>query len=353
VSDAGDVWDDVVGQGPAVAQLRAAVDQGPVHAYLFAGPPGSTKLQAARAFSAVLLTGSEDRDTRAASLVLRGEHPDVHEIRREGATILKPAAQEVVRTASLAPVEGARKVMILEEFHLLSADGAGVLLKVIEEPPESTTFIVLCDFVPDELITISSRCVRVEFRPIPADVIAARLLIEGSDPASATVAAKAAHGDLDRARVLATDPELAARRRAFAESPARLDGSGAAAMATAAELLTMIDAAAQPMIERQAAELAEFERQVEELGTRGGRPELVSRHKRQLRRYRTDELRDGLAAMAATYRDVVVSDGRGAREAAEAVHRIHGAMEALTRNANDRLLLESLLWSLPALAAAP
>ena len=51
-----------------------------------------------------------------------------------------------------------------------------------------------------------------------------------------------------------------------------------------------------------------------------------------------------------TYRDVVVSGGRDVDAAAAAVHRIHVAMDALTRNANDRLLLEWLLWSLPARA---
>jgi DNA polymerase-3 subunit delta' len=347
VSESGGIWDDVVGQGPAINQLRTAADHGPVHAYLFVGPPGSTKLQAARAFAARLLTGAERRDGRDASLALRGEHPDVREVRREGASIDIKMAREIARLATLAPTEGDRKVMILEEFHLVNATAAGALLKVIEEPPPSTTFIVLCDYVPDELITISSRCVRVEFRPIPADLIAARLLIEGNDPGGATVAAKAAHGDLDRARVLATDPDLSARRRAFAEAPARLDGSGSTAMTTAGDLLGLIDDAARPMVDRQADELAEFERQVEEFGARGGKPELIARHKRQLRRYRTDELRDGLAAMAATYRDVVVAGGRGTDDAVAAVHRIHAAMDALIHNANDRLLLESLLWSLP------
>ncbi len=347
MSDPGAVWNDVVGQGPAIAQLRSAADRGPVHAYLFVGPPGSTKLQAARAFAAQLLSGAEDGESRDAQLVLRGEHPDVREVRREGASISADAAREIVRLSTLAPTEGDTKVMILEEFHLVQDKAAGSLLKSIEEPPTSTTFIVLCDYVPEELITISSRCVRVEFRPIPADLIAARLLIEGNDPAAATVAAKASHGDLDRARVLATDPELAGRRRAFAEAPSRLDGSGSAAMTAAGNLLAMIDDAAQPLVERQAEEVAEFDRQVEEFGPRGGKPEMANRHKRQLRRYRTDELRDGLAAMASTYRDAVVDGGRSAEEAAGAVHRIHVAMDALTRNANERLLLESLLWSLP------
>ena len=56
----GPIWDDVVGQDIAISQLRAAADSGPVHAYLFVGPAGSTKLQAARAFAARVISGGED-----------------------------------------------------------------------------------------------------------------------------------------------------------------------------------------------------------------------------------------------------------------------------------------------------
>ena len=84
----GPIWDDVIGQTEAVRHLRAAADRGAVHAYLFAGPAGSTKLQAARAFAARLMTGGEDADGRDATLILRGEHPDVREVRRIGASIL-------------------------------------------------------------------------------------------------------------------------------------------------------------------------------------------------------------------------------------------------------------------------
>ena len=76
-----------------------------------------------------------------------------------------------------------------------------MLLKTIEEPPASTHFVVLADFVPPELVTIASRCVRVDFRAIPDDVLAARLVAEGVDPATAAAAAARRHGgDLDRAR---------------------------------------------------------------------------------------------------------------------------------------------------------
>jgi DNA polymerase-3 subunit delta' len=345
----GPVWDDVVGQPDAIAHLRAAAAHGAVHAYLFVGPAGSTKLQAARAFAALLLTGAEDTATRDAALTLRGEHPDVREVMRTGPRIDKDQAKAIIHEASLTPSEGARKVMILDEFHLLAPDGAGRLLKVIEEPPDSVTFLILADFVPHDLITISSRCTRIEFRSIGPDVVAARLVAEGVNPAAAMAAARASHGDLDRARVLATDPALAERRAAFADAPHRLDGTGSVALRTAARLLELIDAAAEPMAVRHAAEVAELDERIKAYGERGsGKKQLEERHKRELRRHRTDELRSGLSAMASTYRDTAVSGGTTVIEGcADAVLRIHAAIETLDRNPNERLLLESLLWSLP------
>lgn len=346
---AGPVWDDVVGQPRAIAQLRAAA-AAPVHAYLFDGPPGSTKNQAARAFAAMLISGGEDPAQRDADLILRGEHPDVREIRRTGPAISAEQAREIVRLASLAPTEGGRKVLILEEFHLLRPEGAAILLKTIEEPPASTIFVILTEFVPADLVTISSRCARVEFRALTADLIAARLVGEGIGPAEATAAADAAHGDLDRARVLATDPGLATRRTAFADAARQIDGSGQAAMRTAAELLALIEEAAEPLAARHEAAAAELDERIKAHGERGsGRKQLEDLHKRELRRHRTDELRSGLATLAATYRDRVVEEPADPVGASAAVTRIHETLESLERNPNERLLLESLLWSLPAL----
>lgn len=345
----GPIWADVVGQQAAIAQLRSSADRGAVHAYLFVGPSGSTKLQAARAFAARLMTGAEDDEQRDARLILRGEHPDVSEVRRLGARIDKDQAKAIIREASLTPSEGTRKVMILDEFHFLEAEGAGRLLKVIEEPPASTTFIVLADFVPKDLITISSRCARIEFRTIGSDVIAARLVSEGIRPAEAMAAARSANGDLERARVLATDPALSERRDAFAGAPHRLDGSGSMAIRLAGELLALIDAAAAPLAARHVVEVAELDARIKAHGERGsGKKQLDDRHKRELRRHRTDELRSGLAVMAATYRDTAVNGGTTTIDGCvEAVQRIHRALEALERNPNEKLLLESLLWSLP------
>jgi DNA polymerase-3 subunit delta' len=343
------IWDGVVGQPDSVERLRRSAGD-PLHAYLFVGPPGSTKDEAARAFAAAVLTaGAEDPDQRDARLALAGEHPDIREVQRAGPFISAEQAREIVRVAALAPIEGERKVLILHEFHLLRPEGAALLLKTLEEPPDSTTFVVLADFVPPELVTISSRCVRVEFRAIPDPVLTQRLLREGISADHVRDVVAAAGGDLTRARVLARDPSLAARRRAFADVPHHLDGSGAVAMALVDELVGLIDDAAAPLTERHAAELADLEARVERLGERGsGRKAMEERQQREVRRYRMDELRSGLAVLAGSYRDALVAaPERRAGQLVAAVHRIFAAIEALERNPNEKLLLQALLWALP------
>jgi len=344
------VWDGVVGQPNAVDQLtRSAAD--PVHAYLFVGPPGSTKDEAARAFAALLLTGHDDTRARDARLALAGEHPDVREVRRPGATIDADQVREIIRLASLAPVEGSRKVMVLHEFHLLNANGAARLLKTLEEPPPRTVFMVLADQVPPELVTIASRCVRIEFRTIPDDTIREVLLSEGIDRTIADLATEGARGDLTRARLLATDAGLIERRAAFAAVRQRLDGNGNTVIGLVSSLLKLIDDAAEPLAARHSEETAALEERIAAAGERGsGRKQIEDRHKRELRRHRTDELRSGLTVMAAAYRDALVrGDVRRPDSVASAVQRIHRALEALDRNPNEPLLLQALLLDLPSL----
>ena len=346
---ADDLFAAVVGQDQAVAKLRAAA-VAPVHAYLLAGPAGSGKREAARAFAAALLCpNGGDGTCRDCRLALAGEHPDVREIVRVAAAISIDQARDIVTLASRTPIEGDRKVLILDEFHLLRDEAAAALLKTIEEPPASTLFVILADDVPPELVTIASRCSRIDFRPVPRDLVVAELVAGGADPEAAALVADAASGDLDRARLLAADPGLAARRDAFHRLPTRLDGHGASVMAATDELLGLIDAAAQPLKERQADEAAELDRRAAQVGERrGDRKDVEERHKRELRRHRTDELKSGLVALAAAYRDRL-ADGTLPDPAGgvTAVRIVHDAIEALERNPNERLVLESLLLRLP------
>lgn len=346
------VWQAVVGQQRAIAQLTAAAVD-PVHAYLFVGPAGSTKDEASRAFAGLLLAGIDDADQRDARLALAGEHPDVREVVRAGATISKEQIAEIIRNASLAPVEGSRKVMILHEFHLLDATAAARLLKTLEEPPPGTVFIVLADQVTNDLVTIASRCVRIDFARLSADTIAGVLRDEGVGAEAAAVAASAAEGNLTRARLLGSDQGVAERRAAFAGVPGRLTGEGNAVVTLVNEISALIDGAAEALTARHMLEVADVDARIAALGERGsGRKQLEERHKRELRRHRTDELRSGLGVIAGMYRDALVA-GHMARpeSAANAVNRIHDALESLERSPNETLLLQALLLDLPALTS--
>jgi DNA polymerase-3 subunit delta' len=354
----GDPWAEVVGQDRAVALLRraASVDAEPVHAWLFVGPRGSGKRAAARAFAGDLLAaepaaaGDEAGAERARGLAALEQHPDLIVVERVGAAIAAEQADDIVKRASRSPVEGARKVLVLDEFHLVGANVGPKLLKTIEEPPPGTFFVVLADEVTPELVTIASRCVRVDFAPLGPEVVAERLVAEGIEPARAAEAASFAGGDLDRARLLATDDRLALRLAAWRDLPRRLDGSGARAAAAVDELRAMIDDAEAPLRERQEAEAAEMTERVERYGQRGSGAKLLEeRHKREKRRLRTDEVRLGLGALAGVYRDelVVAADPAPALAALAAIQE---AAERLIRNPNEELQLIALALRLPSLA---
>ena len=338
-------WADVLGQDRAVAQLQASV-AAPVHAYLFVGPPGSGRRAAARAFAGDLLAAGSTGDdaARHRHLALAEQHPDLTVFVPEGASLRDEEATEIIRASVRAPVEGSRKVLVLCEFHKVSVV-APKLLKIIEEPPPSTVFVILADDVPPELITIASRAVRIDFHPVPEALVIERLVAEGVAPGPAAEAAQAAGGDLDRARLLATDPELADRRAAWHAVPDRLDGTGAAVMTVAAELVALIDRAQAPLDERHAVEVAALAERIERYGQRGsGASQLTAQHRREVRRARTAELRFGLATLARRYRDGL-ADARRPDDLLANLDAIQAASEALVRNPNEALLLQALLFT--------
>ncbi len=350
-----DAWGDVVGQDDAVALLRQAAAADPVHAWLFLGPHGSGKRAAARAFAGELLAseheaaGDPTAAARARELARREQHPDLVVVERVGAAISAEQADDIVRRASRSATEGAAKVLLLDEFHLVALSAAARLLKTIEEPEPGTFFVILADELSPELVTIASRCVQVSFGSIGTDVLAARLVAEGVAPERAAEAAGFAGGDLDRARLLATDDRLALRLAAWRDLPRRLNGSGSAAAAAVDDVRSMIDDAQAPLVARHAAEVAELDERIERYGQRGsGAKELDARHKREARRFRADELRMGLATLARTYQEelVVTADPSAAIAAIDAVH---AAAENVGRNANEELLLLALALQLPSL----
>ena len=345
----GAVFDPLVGQAAAVAQLRAAA-RSPVHAYLLVGPPGGGKRPAARAFAAALLCPSGGCGECDVCLRVRADvHPDAIVVEREGAFISVPQAQEIRRLAVRTPNEGHRKVLILVDFHLVREAGP-TLLKIVEEPPPSTVFVILAEHVPTELVTIASRCVRIDFGGLLPEELVQALVREGVDEALAARVAEAAEGRLDRARLLAVDPDFERRRQVWQSLPSRLDGTGAAVALLSGELVQLLGSAAVgPLEARHAEERAALEARIERSGERGaGRKHLQDRHRRELRRLRADELRYGLALLAGAYRDGLATGPPAvrARGYLSSLEALQAAAEAIVRNPSELLFLQALLLRL-------
>jgi DNA polymerase-3 subunit delta' len=334
-----DLYGSVVGQPVAVKNLRASARR-PVHAYLFVGAAGTGTRSAALAFAADVLCESGGC----------GECASCRLVERVGASIRAGEIDEVIRLAVRPPTSGAHKVIVLVDFHLVEQQYPR-LLKTLEEPPPSTVFVVLAEQVPPELVTIASRCVQVEFAPLSAEVVASALVAEGVDASVAAEVAAASAGRIERARLLAADPGFAARQAAWRSVPGRLDGTGTSIATLADELLASVDSVLEPLRVRQAAEVAEVDQRIALYGERGsGRRELDERHKREQRRVRADELRFGMASLAAVYRDALIAPSPIAHRsgAVAAIRALDKAGEALIRNPNETLLLQGLLATLTA-----
>ena len=354
-----DPWSPVVGQPRAVAALASAV-AAPVHAYLLVGPRGSGKRAAAGAFAGELIVAADERAGaeppragRHRRLAAREEHPDVFVLSPAGNSLRREEeVSQLIVEASRTPVEGARKVLVVDRFHTATAAAAAALLKPVEEPATSVVWVLLTEQVLPEHVTIASRCARVDFGPVPDDDVAAVLVSEGlADADRAALVAAAAAGNLHRARVLAADERVAARREAWLAVPDRLDGTGAAVAELVAELRALIDDAGAALTERHRAEMAALDEREARFGARGsGRRDIEAQHRREHRQFRTDEIRFGLATLSARYRSQIASepnDPAADRRAMRAIDRLRVTAESLIRSPNEALALQALFLDLP------
>lgn len=352
-----DLWADAVGQEQAAARLRPAAAN-PVHAYLLLGHEGWGARSVARAFGAEILAHGLDGSEagRARSLIADGNFADFLTVEPEGNTLRNEEVDDLIRLAFRAPTERPHKVLLLPRFDTAGPTAWSRMLKVLEEPPPSTVWVLLADDLAPEMATIASRSVVVRLAPVSPAAVARRLEQEGHPPDAAATSATASAGDLALARLLVEDDRLALRVESWRRVPEQLDGSGHAAWRLTGEVRAAIDDSLAAMKSRFDAAEQDLAQRSEELGLPKGRlRELQASHKRQLRRARTAELRLGLATLAARYRDALVAAGdrpvTHRRSLLGAVDAIDAAHEALTvRNANEALQLQALLLRLPSVS---
>ena len=254
-------FSDIIGQDAVKEQLRRQLADGRVpHAQLMAGPEGSGKLAAALALAQALLCpaagdGGACGECPSCRMAARLAHPDLH----FAFPVFKPAGQGapavsdqylapwrelvaetgayfgraewmrrigvanqqlligvgesdlMLRKLSLKASQGGRKVMVVWLPELMNLEAANKLLKILEEPPQDTVFLLVADEPERLLPTILSRTQRVDFRPLP-DAVLARALVERNalQEADAKVVARQSAGSYVQAcRRLAVDEDEA------------------------------------------------------------------------------------------------------------------------------------------------
>ena len=336
----GNLLDGVVGQPAAVTRLRAALEA-PLPSYLFVGPAGAGLRSAACRFAGELLAARSTAPERERRLVLAEQHPDLLIFDRVGAAMTAEQAREAVRAATVAPAAGPIKVIVLPEVDR-AAPIAPILLKSIEEPPPSTVFVLLADEVNKAMETLASRCVRIDFEALRDADLRALLVAEGIDRKRADFAAAAASGSIDRALLLASDEDAAARIEIWRGLRSSLNGTASTAMAAVDMVLETTEQASAPLEAQHADERAHADEQAETYGFSASRGALNDRHRRELRRLQTDELTMGFAALSAQIRGDIGSGCLQAEAAAKQMDAINEAAEALRFNANQRLALSAM-----------
>jgi DNA polymerase-3 subunit delta' len=278
-------------QGEAKRLLAAALVDGPAHAYLFHGPPGTGKRAAALEFAAELI-GERDR-------VLRGAHPDVYVLEPVGDQIRIDDIRALRHDLHMRPFEAQRRVYLVHGADTLNEDAADALLKDLEEPPPYAVIVLVANDIGPLPETIRSRCQLVPFRRLSEkavhDEVARRA--PGLAPEEVIALARVAGGRLDRVERL-LDPKAAKRRETV------LDVARAVYLDPEFEPHAAAQAILAGVDERGDEAREQAERQLEQLDlTQRDADQRLRRAERGAER---EELLAVLEELEAWYRDLVV-----------------------------------------------
>jgi len=345
---------DVVNQDHAILLFRSAVRAGKVgHAYLLVGPKGVGRRTLALAFAQFLNCDRPDGDACGecdpCRRIVSGNHPDVRildvahdkffeapEKDYRGKEIPIDQIRALRQDAAYAPYQGRRKVYIIADAERLNPNSSNSLLKILEEPPERITFILIAESAVALLPTIVSRCQLVRCTYLRADQIE-RALVERwkVDEGRAGVISALADGRLGRAREWVDSEErLAARDRLLDLLPALEEG----------DLLVRLDAAEALVKETQGKE-GDLLPQLLDLAVLWYRDLLVWKQLQEPALLVNRDRQSQIARLAVEYGEAML----GAR-----IEAVEAAKESLRRNVNARLALEKLFLSFgPAPVAAP
>lgn len=179
-------FDEIKGQKRAIEIIKSGYKTGRVsHAYLFYGPQGVGKSVTAQILARLLNCTSPTEDANpcdscsSCHKAMTGNHPDIIRVEPEGKAIKIGQMRALQEKANYKCYEGKLKVIIIDDVQLLTIEASNSLLKVLEEPPGDTVFILIAQDTAGLPATILSRCQPIPFSPLSENTITEILKSQG------------------------------------------------------------------------------------------------------------------------------------------------------------------------------
>lgn len=180
------------------------------HAYLFSGSKGIGKFSHAKNFARSILK-EDPEGIRFFSGIDDFEDADLYVVQKKD-TIKKQDIEEIIENSFAKPFSGSHKIVIIDDFDRVTAEGQNALLKTLEEPMDYLILILISSNMRNILPTIISRCRILKFQDLTQDRIEEFLLSRKVSPRNAKLFSRLSNGDVSLAIKYSEDPELLSKR---------------------------------------------------------------------------------------------------------------------------------------------
>lgn len=180
------------------------------HAYLFSGSKGIGKFSHAKNFARSILK-KDPEGIRFFSGIDEFEDADLYVVQKKD-TIKKQDIEEIIENSFAKPFSGSHKIVIIDDFDRVTAEGQNALLKTLEEPMDYLILILISSNMRNILPTIISRCRILKFQDLTQDRIEEFLLSRKVSPRNAKLFSRLSNGDVSLAIKYSEDPELLSKR---------------------------------------------------------------------------------------------------------------------------------------------